>query len=249
LAKALRACPGIRLLGVTQMSNHVHLVLRDDACQLSNFMCRFEGALAKFLNKIDGTSGQVIQRRFAAIEAIDRTAIVNCIAYAVVNPVKAGLVPRHEEWPGLLVWPGADSVRSFSRVNPRVSGENKVESYELALTTELLSPDEHKELRVEVERRTAELQRERDGKAFMGVDKVLAQSVFDSPEKSKCSPKPLCHSSCLEDWKAYAEDWKAFVEAYRMASRAFRDGNWAVRFPEFSFRPWSPIRLVPSAVT
>jgi len=243
LAKALKACPGIRLLAGVQMSNHVHLVLRDDACQLSNFMCRFEGPLAKFLNKIDHTSGQVLERRYGAIEAIDRTAIINCAAYVVANPARAGLVARHDEWPGLLVWTGGTTGGVFSRVNRRLSGKDKTESYEWKLATELLSQEEQEQLAFEVERRTTMFEKERNGRPVKGARRVLAQSVFDAPERPKRSPRPMCHASCMDRWKAYAEEWKLFVETYRAASQAFRAGNWTVRFPDFSFRPWCPVRL------
>lgn len=151
LAKALKACPGIRLVAATQMSNHIHLVLRDDASELSTFMCRFEGPLAKSLNKLDETRGQVFERRFTGIKAIDRDAVLDCVAYAAMNPVEAGLVRTNQDWPGLLVWPGQEQDLAFGREGPN----HKPESHELRLARDLLTPEENEWLRAEVERRTA----------------------------------------------------------------------------------------------
>ncbi|MEM6370827.1 MAG: hypothetical protein AAF851_21260, partial [Myxococcota bacterium] len=187
LAKALTACPGVKLAAVTQMSNHIHLVLRDDASELSNFMCRFEGPLAKSLNKLDTTRGQVFERRFSAIEAIDEDAVLDRIAYAAMNPVQAGLVRKMQDWPGLLVWPGERKDLAFGREPPR----GKPESYALTLAHDLFTPEEVTWLKEEIEQRTAEVHRERGDVPFLGPRRVLAQNVFDAPAHPKRSRMPL----------------------------------------------------------
>ncbi|MEM1023962.1 MAG: hypothetical protein AAF627_02055 [Myxococcota bacterium] len=239
LAKALKACPGIKLAAVSQMSNHMHLVLRDDESQLSNFMCRFEGPLAKMLNVLDDTRGQVFEKRFTSIQAIDPDAVLECIVYSVMNPVSAHLVARIEDWPGLLVWPGKESALRFSRNRPLMRSPSTEESYVLSIPQELLCEKAKSWLRQAVVARTNQLASKRRGRRVLGCARVLAQRVFDVPKRTKRSPLPICHASCLERWWNFLRQLRDFISSYRMASLAFRAGDRNVHFPDFSFRPWT----------
>ena len=103
LARALGMYDGIVLYAVTQMSNHIHLVLRDEKGQLSDFMREFEGQLAKAINRLDGLRGSVFERRFSEIEILDSTSLVRRVAYALANPIEANLVRHRREWTGLCL--------------------------------------------------------------------------------------------------------------------------------------------------
>lgn len=239
LARALAACPGIRLLCVGHMSNHFHLVLRDDSAELSKFMCLFEGPLAKYINELDGARGQVFERRFAGIEAIDKAAVLDRIAYAVVNPVDADLVEHLEDWPGLIAWPGQKLDQTFALTRHLGPARLPEDEYSLEIAREILSPEDLLWLEAEIQRRIETLAEERDGRPVLGREAVLAQDPFDAPSDSKRSPLPACHASSVEDWLDYVRESKLFVKAYRIASAAFRAGELNTHFPPFSFRPWS----------
>lgn len=241
VSKALIACPGIRLVAVCQMSNHIHIVLRDDRSELSKFMCRFESPLAKFLNKLDGTSGQVFSKRFSAIETIDKDAVLDRIAYSVTNPVKDGLVPSLGSWPGVVVWAGNEQDLTFSR--PRyIRSKNSADvPLELSISRDVLSDSEITDLKREISNRITALVRQRGRTRFLGRKRVLLAAVFDSPSSKTATPMPICHASSFETWWDYVLEWRVFRAAYRKASDAFRAGDWSVHFPAFSFRPWTPL--------
>ena len=241
LGKALKACPGIRLLCVSQMSNHFHLVLRDDDSELSKFMCLYLGPLAKYINGLDETTGPVFERRFAGIRAIDGSAVLDRIAYAAVNPVDAGLVERMEDWPGLIAWPGQKQDRTFALRRCHTSMQHQTDSYELTIARDLLTAQDLEWLEADIQRRLDDCAEARDGLPVLGADAVRALDPFDAPSRSKRSPMPICHASCLEGWWNYVQEWRLFVAAYRVASQRFRSGNWNVQFPDFSFRPWSSV--------
>ena len=229
LGRALELHPTIRLFGAVQMSNHIHLVLEDGTGVLDRFMCQFLGPLAKAVNGIDGTSGQVYERRYSAIEILDDESLLDRIAYTVANPVAAGLVERVEDWPGVVLGPGFAEERTFSRA----------EGGDVAVTVH--SPVPRERVRALVEGRIVEIARARGQKPVLGVAKVLRQDVFGAPEQPKRSPAPECLAACARLREAFRERWRDFIDAYRRASAAFRTGALGAHFPDWSFRPSLPL--------
>ena len=75
----------------------------------------------------------------------------------------------------------------------------------------------------------------------LGMAKARAADVFSAPERPKRSPMPLCHASTPEMWRAFREGWRRFERAYRLASELFRGGHLSATFPDFTFRPPSPL--------
>ena len=86
------------------MSNHVHLLLSDARSQLSSFMEYFLGQLAKATNGLRKRSSPVFERRFSAEPVLDEAALKDRLLYLILNPVKAGLVEHHEQWPGICLY-------------------------------------------------------------------------------------------------------------------------------------------------
>lgn len=104
LARSLTRYPAITLFCALAMSNHAHLLLHDETGVLSDFFCYFLGNLAKAVNKLHGRSGPVFHRRFDdGGRVLDARAAVEGMAYIINNPVKAGLVDHHGDWPGVLL--------------------------------------------------------------------------------------------------------------------------------------------------
>ncbi len=229
LGRAFEVHPTVRLFGAVQMSNHLHLVLEDGAGVLDRFMCLFLGPLAKAVNGLDGTSGQVYERRYSAIEILDDESLIDRIAYTVANPIAAGLVERVEDWPGLVLGPGYTEERAFSR------GEGG----DVAVTVH--SPVSRQRVRARVEGRIEEIARVRGRRPVLGAAKVLRQNVFGAPEEPKRSAAPECLAACAQLREAFRKRWREFIDAYRRASAAFRSGSLDVPFPDWSFRPSLPV--------
>jgi putative transposase len=136
LADAMTRFPDLEVHAVVVMSNHLHLCVTDGRGELSAFMCRVLGRVAKAVNELDrgsaggpgarssgvggtvslaGSSGvggtvsllgPVFERRYSAIEIVDDDAMLDRIVYTVTNPAAAGLVRNVEAWAGLSAWVG-----------------------------------------------------------------------------------------------------------------------------------------------
>jgi hypothetical protein len=251
--------PQIKVHAVIAMSNHLHLVLTDDAGQLADFMCYLLGPLAKAINHLDDVRGQFFERRYSATEIVDEEALVDRIAYTVTNPVAANLVRTVEGWGGLCLWQGGVMAIEGSRfrreaynravrdtkhhgTNKRVDREAFTSRVQVRIEPiEIPGRDMTSEIKLAVDQRLEALAKERGNSRVLGMRKVLAQSVFSAPERPKRSPMPLCHASTADVWKAFRDGWRRCTRAYRMASELFRSGALSVPFPQHTFRPPSPL--------
>jgi len=252
LAKAQKKCPGIQLLSICQLSNHIHLCVYDRDAELSRFCQYAFGFIAKAINRIDRVRGAVFERRFAEIAVLDHEAVARRIAYAINNPVEANLVRNYRDWTGLCFFAGSQvtthcftilhegryrrALQEAERTGAYVRRSDFLETAEL----QLAPLDESFAARVAaaVEERQQRLQARQT--RVLGLEKVLQQSPFDHPKMSARSRMPLCFASTRATWRAFADDWYAFVAAFRKASEKFRSGFLTVAFPLFSFRPYTP---------
>ena len=236
------------------MTNHIHLVLTDTQSQLSDFMMRFNGLLARDINAIDEIKGRFFERRYAASQILDLDAIVDLIVYTVCNPASANLVEDFEQWPGLSGSFVSLAPQPFQRTDRRafyralrqaqqtglpVNETDFVQSRTLRLVGVHGIPTERVEAAI-AERQRA-LQAKRRG-PVLGVRAVLAVDPFDTPSSSSSKrPNPLCHTSLVDRLADFRNGWRAFVDAYKQASARFRNGHFGVAFPPWSFRPFCPL--------
>jgi len=81
------------------MPNHVHLVLIPSVeGGLSATLHRTQGRYTKAINAREKWDGQLWQGRFASF-VMDERHLLACARYVELNPVRAGLVARAENWP------------------------------------------------------------------------------------------------------------------------------------------------------
>ncbi len=89
---------GVRILGYSLMSNHVHLIAlpaREDS--LSILMRRVHGRYAQYYNAHSGRSGHLWQTRFFAC-MLGPSHLWSALAYVERNPVRAGMVEHAEAY-------------------------------------------------------------------------------------------------------------------------------------------------------
>jgi putative transposase len=249
LAKAQAKFPGIDVLAVCQMSNHVHLVVRDKTAELSGFMQYFLGHLAKRINRLDQIRGAVFERRFAEIVILDELAVQSRVAYAVANPVEANLVRSPREWQGLCAYAGRETWRKsvtyfhegrYQRALAAAGGDTaavrRTDFCESAMFEMRAVDGEMADaIAAAVKARVTELRAQQRG--VVGMEAALKMSPFDRPKWSSRSRMPLCMASTLEGWFDFLGVWRTFVGAFRDASKMFRGGEIAVAFPPGAFRP------------
>lgn len=81
------------------MSNHYHLLIETPEPNLSMGMRQLNGVYTQRFNRKHHRVGHVFQGRYKAI-LVDRDAYMLELArYIVLNPVRAGMVRRAEDWP------------------------------------------------------------------------------------------------------------------------------------------------------
>jgi putative transposase len=85
------------LLAYCLMTNHYHLVLRLGK-GLSNALCDLNGGFAQMTNRRHGRTGHLFERRFHDDLITTDRHLIEAIRYAVLNPVRAGLCERPEQW-------------------------------------------------------------------------------------------------------------------------------------------------------
>ena len=111
LAAALEAAPTVALHAFVVLSTHFHAVLTDlsapgDRSQVDLFFETLDGLIAKGVNAHLGrgdhfwTSGS-----WRGFELHDQAALEQQLVYLYTNPIKDGLTPTLEEWPGVRFLP------------------------------------------------------------------------------------------------------------------------------------------------
>lgn len=81
------------------MPNHYHATLQPTRPNLSQAIRRLNSAYAQWWNTRHGRVGHVFQGRFKD-QVVDREAYLLALSrYVVMNPVRASLVARPEDWP------------------------------------------------------------------------------------------------------------------------------------------------------
>ncbi len=90
---------GWRCHGYCMMSNHYHLIVETAEANLSRGMRQLNGVYTQAFNRAHGRVGHLFQGRYKAI-LVDRDAyLLELARYVALNPVRAGLVARAEDWP------------------------------------------------------------------------------------------------------------------------------------------------------
>ena len=94
---------GVEVHVATVMSTHFHLVVTVPDGNVSELMHRLDLRLAKALQVLRRFVKGVVWApgQLSIVELVTTEAVVEAIAYAIVNPVKAGLVYAAADWPGV----------------------------------------------------------------------------------------------------------------------------------------------------
>jgi REP element-mobilizing transposase RayT len=81
------------------MATHYHLVLAATRVALSNGLCELNGIYARGFNQRHGRFGHLFADRFSSRLIESEEYLHDACSYVLLNPVKAGLCERVEDWP------------------------------------------------------------------------------------------------------------------------------------------------------
>jgi putative transposase len=81
------------------MTTHYHFIVHARVADLSAGMTRLNGDHARAFNKRHGRRGHLFSERFSSWVIEGEEHLENTIRYVLLNPVRAGLCPRPEDWP------------------------------------------------------------------------------------------------------------------------------------------------------
>jgi len=81
------------------MGNHYHLLMETPRANLSRAMRQLNGVYTQTSNWLHRKVGHVFQGRYKAILIEKDAHFLEAARYVVLNPVRAGLVLRPEDWP------------------------------------------------------------------------------------------------------------------------------------------------------
>lgn len=95
--------------GYCLMTNHVHLLLRENVDTISRIMSRIGSSYAWWYNRKYGRSGHVFQGRYGSENVENYDYLLSVIRYIHNNPVKAGIVqePEKYQWSSIHAYYGA----------------------------------------------------------------------------------------------------------------------------------------------
>ena len=89
----------VLLVGFCLMTNHFHLFIQTLLANLPRFMQRLQTAYAMWYNRKRGRTGHLCGSRYGASLVQEGSYALELSGYIHLNPVRAGLVDRPEEWP------------------------------------------------------------------------------------------------------------------------------------------------------
>lgn len=266
LARTQQRYPGVRIFSVCAMSNHLHLVVRDERGELADWTRHFLGHFASAVNRIRDRRGVVFERRHSAEPILDHEALIDRLVYTVTNPVAAGLCKRADHWPGVVLYatgkPNVIPVTWVDRDRRRLANERarrgagagggaapRVDpclEYGRLVIDPLPTGDGEEEgdfVEAAIEAREQRLagERRRVGRKTLTRRQVLAQQWRSAPSQPSRSPRPACHASDPGLRAQFIEGFSFFVGLFRQASERLRDGDTNVSFPLWCYPPGLPL--------
>lgn len=249
---------GVQLHNYCVLSNHYHVVATDVHGNLPTFMHWVNEYVAKCVNATLGRWEYFwAPGSYSAVALVDRTDVIGKMVYVYTNPVDAGLVPRHEQWPGassLLVDIDAnaeviDRPKGFFRAKGPVPDTTRLQmvsppAFDGAQAECLASV---KELVLEREREIRR-QAKQQGWRFLGVRKILDQSPFSRPSTSEPRRGLNPRVASRDKWQRIEvlQRLKDFLSSYRAALKRFADGDRETVFPfgTYGMRVWLGVRCL-----
>jgi REP element-mobilizing transposase RayT len=231
---------GILLHTFCVMSNHLHLTLTDVLGNLPLFCRDVHAMIARLINARLGRKGQVFEAKQTHRLELDSETFVTWASYTLANPVSAGLVESHHEWPGLVSKTLTQKIAvkrpdwyfdaktdfpaelELELTPPPLMAQTSVENLQLQL-------DAAVENRIRIKKEEMLLKKE----DFAGREKVLeALPTMKATSPERIGARiPLVAIEDREKRIAWFKEWREWGRNYREAWMAWKSGQSDAVFP------------------
>jgi len=251
---------GLKVYAFTFLSNHFHLLIEDTTGSLAQFMCYFQGNVARAINKDLGRHGKFWGREYDDVIVDGEAEFWDRYGYTMCNAVKSGLVDKASEWVGFNSLEGALTAKKYSfevlnltkfhnarRQGKKVTEDEFMETFEFELSPPPMWSGKTKEEQEELTREFVESAEQayrarRENKRPLGVRGVFRQSPFDRPENPSFRPRIKVLSFDKQRRKELLEGYRQFNGLYREIIGGFyiaamKGRRPAVEWPEGSYPP------------
>jgi REP element-mobilizing transposase RayT len=247
---------GIEICAVCVMSNHWHAQIYDPLGNVSSFTRDFHHFVTKGLNEAYGDEGSMWDSaQTSHVHPEEPDDVIGRIAYAMANPVKAGIVKNIKDYPGIcLRWP--QPAVKFVRPDLQFFGgkrkkkkKRKAIAWPETATLQLHRPHGFSEVEepdleelIEARVKTVEAEARKKGRTFLGVSGLLAQSRYARPAKKKPDEKPEGainpRVACRDAWRRVERLQlnRYFVDELARCRKAFLAGDRDVVFPHGTYK-------------
>ena len=233
---------GVKLHGLTVLSDHMHSVVTDPHGHLPRFDQDVNALIARAMNaRLGRWESFWAPGSYSAVTLVTPEDVHDKLSYVLANPVSAALVERAAEWPGVWTPPALIGAGPITVSRPdwffrRAGRMPETAQLEFVLPPGFDSVDEFRHrLAVALVRREEQAAEKlaREGRPFMGVRKILAQSPFASPATPAPRRKLRPRIACLdpERRKLALAQLRRFLDGYRSAWLDFARGLRDVVFP------------------
>lgn len=240
---------GITLHAFIAMSNHEHLLVRDNLGNFPEFLARFHKMVAKAMNALRGRS-----ENFWAAEQPNAVYLVEPqdrfgkLVYLLANPVADSLVDRVSDWPGASSLPLHLSGRTRTVKRPRCffreDGKMPAEvtlRIERPEGFEALTEDEWRTMLEDAVRREEERARKERiarGGSVLGRKSILRADPMDTPKTVEPRRKLRPCIACLDKTRRVRELGRllAFRAERQAALLRYVAGETEVIFPYGTYR-------------
>jgi REP element-mobilizing transposase RayT len=245
------------------MGNHIHLVARFPLGNKSSFMRDWNSMVARLVCSSQNTfeGGPLWHRRYSSEMLPLDGDVENMFLYTALNPVSSGVVRKLGEYPGynscfeairgvkrtfsLIDW---RTYRDRKRYNKKLQASDFETTYTLTYTRlpgykDLDDKEYERVMRDKVEERRLRIikEREQKGEGFLGVRKLMKQSVGAKPKKTKKSERnsfrPLVISRCKQAEKECHDLYFGKQALYHDCVRRIKEGEKDVVFPNGTYPP------------
>lgn len=216
----------VEIHGYVFLSNHVHIVATDTKGDLPLFLRDFLGisafwfsafalqlpattafrqARTRLLNKKLGKKENIWSNNKAGtMKLVTKHDVLSRMEYTIVNPVVAGLVPIHKDWPG-----GISTIHDIGYKTIRLKRSKyffvgsvvlgicfAIACHSCVFLQENAMVNFKKRINQMVSDKERDIRKERGDKPFLGIENSLKSSIWAHPknylEKNKLNPKIAC---------------------------------------------------------